>query len=130
MGKGFGIPALKGTFKAYDADLATKQFHILKMAGVGIVDFSTAATALSIGVQQNKPEAAGWPVEVVLAGETKLKAGGSISAGQFLVPNSDGEAVAVTLGTTTTNVAVGRALEDADDHDIFRALVCPQFIQV
>ncbi len=130
MGKGFGIPALKGTFKAYDADLATKQFHIVKMSGIGIVDFATAATDLSIGVQQNKPEAAGWPTEVILAGETKLKAGGSITAGQFIVPNSAGEAVAITLGTTTTNVAVGRALEDASDHDIFRALVLPQFVQV
>lgn len=130
MGKGFGIPATKGTFKAIDADLAGKQFHILKITSTGIVDFATAASNLVIGVQQNKPEAAGWPVEVVVHGETKLKAGGSITAGQYLVANSDGEAVAVTLGTTTTNVAIGRALEDADDHDIFRALVDPQFIQV
>jgi|PlaIllAssembly_1097288.scaffolds.fasta_scaffold259460_2 hypothetical protein len=130
MGKGYGIPTFKGTFKAIDADLATKQFHIVKITSTGIVDFATAATDLSIGVQQNKPEAAGWPVEVVVAGETKLKAGGSITAGQFLVPNSDGEAVAVTLGVTNTRVAVARALEDADDHDIFRAYVLPQFVQV
>jgi hypothetical protein len=127
---GYGIPSVSGTFKAYDADLATKQFHAVKFASNRIVDFSTAATDLSIGIINNVPAAAvGADVEVIVSGESKAKAGGSISAGQFLVPNSEGELVAVPLGTATTNVAVARALEDADDHDIFRVLVGAQFIQ-
>jgi membrane-bound inhibitor of C-type lysozyme len=128
---GYGIPLLNGTFKATDADLTNKQFRCVKMSANRTVDFSTAATDLTIGIINNVPyAAAGADVEVVMLGECKAKSGGSISAGQFVVPNSDGDVVAVTLGTGTTNVAVGRALEDADSGDIIRVMVNPGFIQV
>jgi hypothetical protein len=123
--------AIKMTFKAYDDDLNGKQFHAVKMAGDLIVDFSTAATDLSIGVLNNNPRAAeGAECEVVMVGPCKAKAGGTIAEGQFVVPNSAGEVVAVTLGTTTTNVAVGRALQDMADHDILEIFVNPGFVQV
>jgi len=131
MPKGYGIPNLNGSFKTYDADLATKQFHIMKLVATGTIDFCTAATDLAIGVLNSKPyAAAAKDAEVIVAGECKVKAGGTISAGQFIVADASGQAVAVTLGTTTTNVAVGRALEDAVSGDIFRALILPGFIQV
>lgn len=131
MGKGYGIPARKGSFKA-NTDLSTLQYHIMLMSASGEVNVASAETDLVIGVLQNKPEAAGWPAEVVVHGESKLVAGGPISAGQFLVPDASGHAVAAVLGApgNTTNVAIGRALEDADANDVFRAFVHPQFIQV
>jgi hypothetical protein len=122
---------MKMSFKAVDADLATKQFHCMKMSGDLTVDFSTVETALSIGILNNAPlAAAGAICEVVMLGPCKAKLGGVVAEGDFLVPNSAGELVAATLGTTTTNVAVARALQDGADHDIIEVFVNPKFIQV
>jgi hypothetical protein len=129
---GYGIPTLSGTFKAYDADLVDKQFRVVDLAALGIVDFCTAATDLALGVINNVPAAkAGADVEVIVLGEAKAKVGsGGVTAGQFVVPDANGDIVAATLGTTTTNVAIGRALESGDQYDIIRILVLPCFIQV
>jgi len=129
---GYGIPSLSGTFKAYDADLADKQFRVVDLAALGIVDFTTAATDLALGVINNVPyAAAGADVEVVLLGECKAKCGsGGVTAGKFVVSDANGDIVDATLGTSTTQVAVGRALESGDQYDIVRIFVNPCFIQV
>jgi hypothetical protein len=132
MGKGYGIPFFKGSFKAA-ADLHLNQYHIVLLSATGTVALASAATDLVIGALQNKPEAEGWPAEVVVLGESKLVAGaGGIAAGQYIVADASGHAVGITLGAPgdTTNVAVGRALEAADENDVFRAYIFPCFVQV
>jgi hypothetical protein len=122
---------MRMSFKVYDSDLADKQFHAVYLVGDKIIDFSTSATVLSIGIMDSKPPAvANEACSVVMVGPCKAKLGGTVAEGQFLVPNSEGQLVAVTLGTTTTNVAVARALEDGADHDVKEVFVLPQFIQV
>lgn len=130
MGAGFGIPQKVASFQSAGA-LAT-QFKVVKFSAERTVVASAAATDKSIGVLQSKATAAGQAVEVCVGGESEVIAGGSISAGDYLVPDSNGDVVAVTLGTTTVNIAIGRALEDAVDNDIFRALIFEggQYIQV
>jgi hypothetical protein len=131
VSKGTGLPSFSGSFKAYDAGLDTMQFHAAYLTSSGIVDWSTAATTLSIGIINNKPYAAvGAVVEVIMMGEAKAKLGGTVAAGQFLAPNNEGELVAIVVGTTTSNIAVARALEDGQDHDIIRVFVLPGFFQV
>lgn len=132
VSKGLGIPAVHATFKAYDADLGTKQFCIAKITSSGIVDWATAATDTGvIGVIDNDPYAAtGADVDVIVGGEAKLKIGGTVAAGAFLVADSSGYGVAITLGTTTNNYVVGRALEDGEANDIIRVLVIPFAAQV
>jgi hypothetical protein len=119
------------SFKVYDADLVDKQFHAVKMVEDHVIDFSTAATDLSIGIMESKPKAvANVATSVVMRGPCKAKLGGTVAYGAFLVPNSAGELVSATLGTTTTNVAVARAMMAGVDHDIIDVDVNPQFIQV
>ncbi len=134
MGRGYGIPGYTGSFKA-ESDLSTKQFHIVKMSptmGVGYVKVASSSTDLAIGVLENKPEGAGWPAEVVVLGESKLVAGTAITAGQFVGADGDGHALPYTFSTAgnTTQVAVGRALEDAAVSDVFRVFVQPVFVQI
>lgn len=123
---------MKGSFKATDADLNGKQFYAVYISATDyVIDFCTGATDLSIGILNNNPKAAaGAHCEVVMWGRCKAKAGGAITAGQWCVPTSDGSLVAVTLGTTTANVAVARALVTAASGDIFDVFVCPHYIQV
>ncbi len=123
---------MKATFKATDADLNGKQFYAVYISATAwVVDFSTAATALSIGIINNNPKAAaGADVEVVMWGECKAKLGGGVTAGQWLVPTTTGALVAVTLGTSTANVAVARALISGSSGDVIPVFVCPHYIQV
>lgn len=119
MGAGFGIPPEKGTFTAY-TDLSSYQYKAVKFSSSRTVTYAGAATDLVIGILQNKPNAAGRPAEVVVRGESKAVSGGSISAGAFLVAGAAGVVVSATIGVTTANCCVGRALEDADSGDVFR----------
>jgi hypothetical protein len=135
MSMGYGIPNMSGTFKSTTADMSAYQFHIAKFSATRTVTVAAAATDLVIGIINNKPYAdtatrGGYDVKVIMSGEAKMVAGGSISAGAFVVADASGHGVSATLGTTTTNVAVGRALEDADANDVIRVMVAPQFIQV
>lgn len=127
-GRGFGIPQASGSFTA-GADLSAYQFHAVILTSAKLA-LATSATVLILGVLQDKPNADGRAGSVCVFGESKMVAGGAITAGQFVVADASGHAVAVTLGTTTTNVCIGRALEDATTSDVFRLHVNPHFIQV
>ena len=132
VSKGTGLPSFRGSFKTYDDDLITKQFHAAKLTSTGIVDFCTAATDLVIGIIDNVPyEGTGYPVDVIMLGEAKAHIGsGGCAVGQFLVSDGTGNLVAAAIGTTTSYVAVGQALEDAEENDYARVFVHPCFMQV
>lgn len=117
-----GVPTVVLSF-VVDADLSTKQFHMIEVAA-GVPTVCNAVTDVVMGVLQNKPKAAGEVAELVVAGPTKVVAGGAITAPALFGTKTDGRAVALTIGSDTTQYIVGRVLEtSADDGDIVSAII-------
>lgn len=104
-------------------DLSAKQFLFMEL-GSGTVDACNAITDVSVGVLQNKPDAAGKMAEVCMLGGTKVVAGAAITAGALIGTTTAGKAVALTIGTDTTTYIFGRALTAAAaDTNIISAVV-------
>ena len=101
--------------KACSEDLSAKQFFIVQLDANGAIEVAEGATDLIVGVLQNTPES-GQMGTYRFLGTSKVKAGGSITVGAFVTTDSAGEAV---VTTTDGDVVIGRALEAADDGDIF-----------
>ncbi len=84
-----------------DADLSTKQFFFVvqgttnKRVGLASVDGEVVD-----GVLQNKPNAAGQVAEIMAIGLTKVVAGETLAAGDFIKTLSNGKA-GVAEGTIT-----------------------------
>lgn len=89
-------------------------------AGVGgaALCAPSAASSPIIGVLQNNPRK-GEAGTVMVQGVTKGLAGGAISIGDLLMVNSSGQFVRAT----STNFAVGQALEQAVSGDICAVLL-------
>lgn len=105
------------------ADLSGKLYHIVRFAGEGLVNqasHSAAAPDVGIaGVLQNKPEA-NQAATVGYFGESKVVAGGSLTAGKWITTNGSGRATAAASG----DVVIGRALTTAaNDGEVVRALL-------
>jgi hypothetical protein len=103
------------SFKAA-ADLSTHQYKFMKLTADDTVGISAATTDNTVGVLQNKPDAAGKAATVRIQGKAKVVSGASITAGQEVSTNASGTAkVAVTtervLGTCTKGGASGDLLE-------------------
>lgn len=87
------------------ADLSAKQYHIVRLSGLNQVNQASLGTDSAIaGVLQTKPTS-GQAAVVAYAGETKLVAGGTITANDILTSDSSGRAVTVASG----QIAVARA---------------------
>jgi hypothetical protein len=101
-----------------EADLSAKQYFILKLgATANGVALAAGATESILGILQNKPTA-NQIANVRLCnsqGTSKVKAGGTINAGDWVTSDANGKAVATT---TAGNIVIGRALEAAVDGDI------------
>lgn len=108
------------TFKSA-ADYSGKQYFIVWVAnGVAtLADDADVPGENIMGTIVNKPqEGADQNIEVLMphGGATgKVKAGGSISAGDHLTTDSAGKAVATT---TADDYVFGVALNDADANDV------------
>ncbi len=107
------------------ADLRVKQYHIMRHAGVRLVDQASQAAAPfavgPIGVLQNKPNS-GQQATVAYFGESKLVAGGVATAGKMLATNGSGRAV----NATSNDIIVGRAITTAaTDGEVITALLFP-----
>ena len=96
-------------------DLSAKQFFIVQLDANGKLEVAEGATDFIVGVLQNNPES-GQMGTYRFLGTSKVKAGGTITVGAFVTTDANGEAV---VTTTDGDVAIGRALEAADDGDIF-----------
>lgn len=93
------------------ADLSGSQFLFLEWDGSDAT-VADAVTDVPVGVLQNKP-VANRAAEVCMFGGTKIVAGGAITAGDLLGIDTSGRAIALTVGTDTTQYIVGRALSSA-----------------
>jgi hypothetical protein len=95
----FSPAAIKTTFVA-GADLSAKQYHFVELDnGTGRVTAADNATDRPIGVLQNTPKS-GEAAEVMIAGGTKLAAGGTASPGQPVFTSASATAVTLAFGTT------------------------------
>ena len=99
------------------SDLSTSQYKAIILSADGAVDIA-AANASIIGFLGNKPTS-GASAEISSdAGGAKAIAGGTITAGDPLATDSNGDLVVATGGDTV----VARAIESAVDNDIFAVL--------
>lgn len=71
------------------ADLSGKQYLGMSVTSDHTVNVPAAANAACAGVLQNKPAAAGRGAKVKL-GRTKLRAGGTLAAGDFITMAASG----------------------------------------
>ncbi len=124
---------MKGSFKALSTTMNGKQFHAVYIQATGwVTTFCAAATALAIGILNNNPRAiAGATCEVVMLGFTKAKLGvGGATAGDFLIADGSGQLISLTLGVTTVNIAVARAMITGVEGDVIPVFVCPMYANV
>jgi lipopolysaccharide export system protein LptA len=101
------------TFEA-GGDLSAGQFKFVALAADGQVDLAGDG-AQAIGVLYNQPDAAGKAATVVMTGKVIVEAGDSVTAGDAIGVDADGNAVTAA----TSDITMGYALEDAVDGQIF-----------
>jgi len=100
-----------------NADLSSHQYKIVEMLSTGNADISDLRAGF--GVLQNIPES-GEAATVCIAGETRVKAGGTIAIGDSIhCVASGGWAGAVTSGTLTPVNVLGVAVEGIASGGIF-----------
>lgn len=108
------IPGLKA-----GANISANQFEAVKM---GTADFTviaiTANTDKPVGILQDDPNASGQSAEVAHVGVCKARYGGTVTRGDLLSVDTDGELVAVTPGTDTTRFVIALAMESGADQEV------------
>lgn len=105
------------------ADLSAEQYAAVKIGAAFSVSAFAAATDDFLGVLQNKPAAAGEPANVVVLGTTKARLGGTVTAGDRLKVQADGEfvtATEITDGSAADEQVVGIALESGADQEVIK----------
>ena len=100
------------TFEA-GGDLSAGQFKFVALAADGQIDLATDGAA-AVGVLLNEPDAAGKAATVVVSGKTAVTAGGSITAGDDIASDLNGDAITAATG----DIIVGYALEDGVDGQV------------
>lgn len=102
------------TTRIASSDFTAKQFFIGAIDAAGAVALAASATALIIGVVQNLP-VVGEAANVRTMGTTKVKLGGTVTAGAWITSDAAGKGIAtVTVG----NIVIGRALAAGVNNDI------------
>lgn len=104
-----------------NADLSAKQYFFGKVSnssGIGQVAVCGDGEA-AIGVIQNDPSSQGDATTVGISGISKVSAGGTITAGNYVASDASGEAVVAATG----DIIAGIALESGVDGDIIPVLL-------
>lgn len=91
------------------ADLSAKQYYFVKLDSDGKAALCNGATDKPIGILQNAP-VSGAEAEVLVAGGSKVVAGGTLDEGNSCGTDANGKAVALAAGTDTTKFIVGQVL--------------------
>ena len=111
-----------------DADFSAHQYHAVQLSATeNRVSLITNANAQRpIGILQDDPNAAGQGADIAYMGIAKAECGGTVTRGNPLGVNNDGEVIAdveVLDGTAVDLHHIGFALEDGVDGDIIKVLV-------
>lgn len=101
-------------------DLDDYQYHILVNSTGNLVDRAVSAGALCCGVLQNKPKS-GEHATVRMLGRSRIKAGGTITAGNAFTTTASATATAAgsgqyILGIAITGVASGGIFQGLITH--------------
>lgn len=112
---------LTETFVA-SGDLSSSQFHFVKLSANRTVVIVSAITDKPIGVLQNKP-VDGEDAEVLLIGRSKVKADGTLTAGDLVGVSADGQADAIAAGTDTTVYILGQVTRGAAAGELVEAVI-------
>lgn len=107
------------------SDLTNTRYHIMRWVAAGTCNIASHAAATAVlgpmGILQNKPTS-GAAATIGFAGESKVVAGGSLTANTLITTNGSGRAAAATSG----DIIIGRVLEAASaDGDVVRCLMMP-----
>jgi hypothetical protein len=100
------------------ADLSAKQYHFVQVDTAGKAALS-GATALTLGVLQNKP-ASGQVGTVCVDGVTKVVIAATLSAGSRVRSDANGQAVAASVAG---NAVAGILLEGGVANDVVPMLI-------
>lgn len=118
-----GVPGLPGSADPNSG----KQYRFVKVTGAvqcGLAD--QTANEKVVGVMQNKPQKAGDPATVAIAGISFVQVGtGGLTAGNQVKPASDGTGIAATAGTDD-GVTVGIAITTASAGQLASVLITTQ----
>lgn len=102
------------------SDLSTSQYKAIVLSADGAVDVAGANVA-GIGFLHNSPLTGAVAEIATVGGGAKATAGGTITAGDLLKTDANGDVVTAVNGENF----VGMALESAVDNDVFGVLVVP-----
>lgn len=103
---------------AAGSDLSSSQYKAVVLSSDGAVDVA-GANAAAIGFVYNKPTAGKSAEIATMGGGAKAIAGGTISAGDPLATDANGDLVIATSG----DYIVATAAESAVDNDVFAVFV-------
>ena len=84
--------------KKASGNLSTYQFCAVRISAAETVNVCNGYTQRPTGVLRNAPAAAGRAAEVQRSGEGPVLLGGSVSAGDILMPNATGAWIKVQTG--------------------------------
>lgn len=101
------------------ADLSSNQYMFVLVNSSGQLAAASVDSAIA-GVLQDKPAAAGRAGNLAYSGRSKIKLGGTVTAGNFLTSDSSGNAVAVASGSA---VSAGIALTSGTSGQIVDMLI-------
>ena len=112
----YSIPGLLAA-----ADLSDYQYHFVELSASKTVNVASAADANTVGILQDKPEAANRACKVAGPGNiSKLVLGsGGATYGNKLTPDSSGHGVVAT----SAQKYGAMALESGDENDLISVLV-------
>lgn len=96
------------------ADLSTHQYKFVLPTGDFTVNLNTTSGGGCLGVLQNKPKS-GAEANVMVDGITKVKLGGTVTAGQHVMSNAAGLGVVLS---GANSVSHGVALEGGDSGEV------------
>lgn len=114
----------EGLTKTFIADEAIAANLIVKIgSAAGYVGVADAASDLVLGVADSLGAASGDPCDVILGGIATVKAGDTITLGDWLTAESGGKAVPAAPAATATANVIGRALAAAADGDLIPVLL-------
>lgn len=121
--EGFDIPMLCG------ADLKAKANYFVELSADETVTVCNGATDSPIGVLQVGAETSQAGI-VRIYGHTKVVAGGVVAFGNLVGTHTDGTAVVITAGSSTTAYIAGKVTKGANTGEIAEIVLIQGYLAV